>query len=468
MKSSPNRIIVEDLPIDLDKKKTTITADFLKNLFSKLGNIVVKKVVIKNKIKRNGTPNAYAFVEFQTKEMAERAIKELNYTKLENVPIRLSFADPETSKIKESDAGKLLIKGLPPGVEVSHLHDLFANFGEIITCNIPRYYNQNDGTYHSRCYGFVQFRNPKDAEQACSDLNGALINGVKVTIEPFQRVPTEETFTKVYIKGLPDSIRTKEDLEAFVSPFGEIQSVSLPLEEDQNPIGYGFCNMMKHKDAVSMVKLLNGKEIKGKKLECTRCLSEHELIKKRKSERKSQRESHRYLYVRGFGNSATKEELLQIFKKFGKIESFKIKRNKEGQSRGFGFILFENQEDAENFIRKSCGLTFKEKQIYVAVSMPKYERISRQNQNKKVVSKNQHQAPKMQPVSALQYQQQNQMQSIQNKKDFLRLVISERYGNPNAEPYLKRLKDLSDDQINAIYASLNLLERFYHPNEINL
>ena len=468
MESSPTSIIVEDLPMDFNSRETIITEDFLCNLFNELGNIIIEEIEIYNRESRKKIPYAYAFVEFKTRKMAERAIKELNYTKLENVPIRLSFADPETSKIRKSDAGKLLIKGFPPGIEVSHLHDLFANFGEIITCNIPRYYNQNDGTYHSRCYGIVQFRNPKDAEQACSDLNGALINGVKVTIEPFQRVPTEETFTKVYIKGLPDSIRTKEDLEAFVSPFGEIQSVSLPLDEDQNPKGYGFCNMMKHKDAVSMVKLLNGKEIKGKKLECTRCLSEHELIKKRKSERKSQRESHRYLYVRGFGNSATKEELLQIFKKFGKIESFKIKRNKEGQSRGFGFILFENQEDAENFIRKSCGLTFKEKQIYVAVSMPKYERISRQNQNKKVVSKNQHQAPKMQPVSALQYQQQNQMQSIQNKKDFLRLVISERYGNPNAEPYLKRLKDLSDDQINAIYASLNLLERFYHPNEINL
>lgn len=231
MESSPNRIIVEDLPIDLDEKKTTITKDFLKNLFSKLGNIVVKNVVIMNKRKRNGTPNAYAFVEFQTRKMAERAIKELNYTKLENVPIRLSFADPETSKIRKSDAGKLLIKGFPPGIEVSHLHDLFANFGEIITCNIPRYYNQNDGTYHSRCYGIVQFRNPKDAEQACSDLNGALINGVKVTIEPFQRVPTEETFTKVYIKGLPDSIRTKEDLEAFVSPFGEFNQFPYHLRK---------------------------------------------------------------------------------------------------------------------------------------------------------------------------------------------------------------------------------------------
>ena len=59
-------------------------------------------------------------------------------------------------------------------------------------------------------------------------------------------------------------------------------------------------------------------------MECARCLPEHELIEKRKSERKSQLESHRYLYDRGFGNAATEEELLQIIKKLGKLESFKI------------------------------------------------------------------------------------------------------------------------------------------------
>ena len=228
--------------------------------------------------------------------------------------------------------------------------------------------------------------------------------------------------------------------------------------------------MKKHVDAVPMVNLLNGKKVKGKKLECARCLPEHELIEKRKSERKSQRESHRYLYVRGFGNSATKEELLQIFKKFGKIESFKIKRNKKGESR-FGFILFENKEDAENFIRKSCGLTFKGKQIYVAVPMPKDERISRQKQKKNVVSKNQHQNPGM-PVPIMSYPLKpvplDNIMANKTKRDLLRQEIMEKYGNQNAQPYLKRLKDLSDEQVDAISTDHDLLEKFYHPSSISL
>ena len=468
MESSPNRIIVEDLPIDLDKKKTTITKDFLKNLFSKLGNIVVKNVVIMNKRKRNGTPNAYAFVEFQTRKMAERAIKELNYTKIENVPIRLSFADPETSKIKESDAGKLLIKGLPPGIEVSHLHDLFANFGEIITCNIPRYYDQNDCTYHSRCYGFVQFRNPKDAEQACRDLNGALINGAEVTIELLKN-ETEETFTKVFIKGLPDSIRKKEDLEAFVSIFGEIQSVSLPLDEDQNPIGYGFCNMKKHEDAVSVVEFLNGKEIKGKKLECGISLSKHERITRQKQKKKENYEKYkgRNLYIRGFSKDTIADQLAEKFQQYGEIESLKIMRDENDNSKDFGFVCFKDKDDAKKCIQESVSLIFvNDKQVYTAMAMTKDERIrmtTLQQKKNNIVPKNQYQAPGMPIMSyPLNPVPLDNIMVNKTKRDLLRQETIKKFGNQNAQPYLKRLKDLSDEQVEALSADHDLLEKFYN------
>ena len=65
--------------------------------------------------------------------------------------------------------------------------------------------------------------------------------------------------------------KTKEDLEAFLSPLGKIRPVCLPVDKNQKPKGYGFCNMKKHKDVIPMVNLLNGKKVKGKKLKCARC-----------------------------------------------------------------------------------------------------------------------------------------------------------------------------------------------------
>ena len=58
-------------------------------LFCELDGIVINKVFIKNKKSCIGTPSAYAYVKFQTREMAERAVNELNYTKRNNIPIWL-------------------------------------------------------------------------------------------------------------------------------------------------------------------------------------------------------------------------------------------------------------------------------------------------------------------------------------------------------------------------------------------
>lgn len=187
MTNQSTYITVEDLPMDYCSGETIVTEDFLRDLFNEVNGVVVLNVVIRNREGRDGLPYAYAFVEFQTNEMAEKAINELNYIKLDNVPIRLSLTDPETEKIRKSDVGILVIRNLHTEIEVYQLHDAFANFGEVISCKIPSDYNPNDNTCCSRGYGFVQFRNPKDAEQACIDLKDAAINGLCVSIKPYNR-----------------------------------------------------------------------------------------------------------------------------------------------------------------------------------------------------------------------------------------------------------------------------------------
>ena len=373
MESQTTPIIIEDLPLGRFGE-TIITEDFLRVFFAQVGCTIVE-VTIRNS-NTYGMPHAYAYVKFQTREMAERAVNELNYTKLENVPIRLCLADPETNKIRESDVGKLIIRNLPPEIEVCQLHNLFENFGEIISCNIPKYYNWADGTYHSRCYGIVQFRNPKSVGEACSCLKGAAINGVEITVEPFRRKTPEETFTKIFIKKLPKSIQTQEDLEALFSPFGEIQESCLPLDPNQKPKGFGFCEMKSHEDAVAAVNGLNGKEIEGKELICCRYMTKAELQLQKLRELEDEwkqfderiKYSSRYLYVRGFNDDTTEEELLQKFKKFGNIESCEIMRDENGKSKGYGFILFENKKDARRCVGYSVSMLLSEKELYVRFS----------------------------------------------------------------------------------------------------
>jgi polyadenylate-binding protein len=162
-----NKIYVGDLPETTDE-------EFLRNLFAEYGSIPQNGIILKKSLDK-----AFAFITFETHESAESAIKELNYTKIDDVPIRVSWSDPETKKYKQSGLGNLFVSGLDDTIDVSQLHEAFSKFGEIISCKIPTTSGK------SRGYGYVQFRNPSDAENARITLQGTCINDKEITIQRY-------------------------------------------------------------------------------------------------------------------------------------------------------------------------------------------------------------------------------------------------------------------------------------------
>lgn len=193
-------IYVADIPMKRDQYgmwAPAIDENFLKDLFNAYCNVqIYGSATINVKTGKNNQPYAYAYVILKDHDELERAIEELNYTKIDGVPIRLLKNDKETiEKIKDIN-GKLFIKNLDPDIEVSQLHDAFANFGEIISCKIygdhcfiPKFGDPNtkEKRYVSRGYGYIHFQNPEDAKQALIDLKDASINGRPVEIQPFCR-----------------------------------------------------------------------------------------------------------------------------------------------------------------------------------------------------------------------------------------------------------------------------------------
>lgn len=409
MAQQQTQIYVGDLPCKQNSPtpETTVTEDFLRQLFGDIGQIVngPSGVVLKVKNDRRGRPFAFAFITFETREDAERVINELNYTKLDGMPIRLAFVDKELNRIRRSNQGNLFIKNLDPAIEVSQLHEAFANFGEIISCKIPT----DNGV--SRGYGYVQFRNPDDANQAMNDLKDASINGRPVKIEPYcrrQHQNPAETFTNCYVKNLPESIRTEEDLKALFAEFGEVDSPKLPLDENQKNKGFGFCSMKTHEQAVKAVEGLNGKVIDGHTLNCNRAMlkKDREAFLKEQTERWRRANYEKYkgrnLYVRNFDETVTDEDLRNLFSQYGQVESVKVMRDQEGVSKKFGFVCFTSQEAAQECIKKSALLKFGDKQCYVALAMTKEERI-RQNQLRNQTSRH--------PPAPIHMEAQHQMQS---------------------------------------------------------
>lgn len=62
------------------------------------------------------------------------------------------------------------------------------------------------------------------------------------------------------------------------------------------------------------------------------------------------------LYVKNLDPDVGEELLQEKFSEFGKISSLVISRDENGVSRGFGFINFENSDDAKRALEALNGL----------------------------------------------------------------------------------------------------------------
>lgn len=77
------------------------------------------------------------------------------------------------------------------------------------------------------------------------------------------------------------------------------------------------------------------------------------------------------LYIENFAHDMTEEMLKDIFKDFGEIVSASIVKNKKGQ---FGFVCFQNPEDAKRALEQMKGKDINGKTLYVNWAQKKKER----------------------------------------------------------------------------------------------
>jgi polyadenylate-binding protein len=495
-------VIVHDLP-------TTATEDFLRNLFSEIGDVRQNGITLKSRTDRNGRQSSYAFVQFDSRDSAIRAINEMNYTKLDGVPIRIMLADNETKSLLRSGQGNLFVKNLDPTIEDSQLHDAFANFGEIVSCKITK-----DEHGASQGYGYVQFRNAEDAQQAMEDLKEASINGRPLEIQHFcrrQRRLPEDSFTNVYVKNLPPEFATDAGLRRLFEEFGTVTSPHAVLDQEGRPRGFGFCNMEDHEMAVAAVKGLNGRELGEYTLTCNRAMSRAERQAKiaEDSEKWRRRNAELYkgrnLYVRNFDEDMTEEYLSDLFSQYGQIESVRISRDEAGVSKKFGFVCFTEPEAAQRAIQNSVLLKVGDRSIYVSELVPRTDR-KRENLTK-INQRNERHAqgpppPRpdqripqpayrpegfmtpapgfptrqsvaegmMQMQGAFPYPQQDGVmpgtfgayqfqQTPPTPKEKVRNEIIERFGQGHS--LLKTLGDLSDDQVRRLASDQRLLTEWF-------
>ncbi|KAF4087845.1 hypothetical protein AMELA_G00076000 [Ameiurus melas] len=117
----------------------------------------------------------YAFVNFEQRVDAERAMEMFNLELLVGRPMRVLWSHRDPSSI-----GNLFIKNLDKSIDTLALFHTFSAFGKVLSCKVVGDEKGSEG------YGYVHFESAEAADFAMNRLNGKVLNGRKLCIEHFK------------------------------------------------------------------------------------------------------------------------------------------------------------------------------------------------------------------------------------------------------------------------------------------
>ncbi|WOL19088.1 hypothetical protein Cni_G27885 [Canna indica] len=358
---------------DLDP---SVTDAQLYDVFSQIGHVVSVRVCRDINTRRS---LGYAYVNYGDPASAARAIEVLNFTPLNGRAIRIMYSIRDPS-LRRSGTANIFIKNLDKSIDNKALHDTFSVFGNILSCKVAA-----DSSGLSKGYGFVQFEQEEAANNAIEKLNGMLLNDKKVFVGPFVRkqerenTPTSIKFNNVFVKNLSEST-TEERLQEIFGEYGKITSCVVMRDGDGKSKCFGFVNFENPDEAAGAVQELNGKKFEDKEWYVGRAQkkSEREQELKEKFEQSKQEATEKpqgvNLYLKNLDDNIGDDNLRELFSGFGQIASCKVMRDKNGLSKGSGFVAFQSAEDANKALVEMNGKMVGSKPLYVAIAQRKEDR----------------------------------------------------------------------------------------------
>ena len=164
------------------------------------------------------------------------------------------------------------------------------------------------------------------------------------------------TSLKYFVGGVPSDVKHK-DLYDFFKKFGSVKRVTV-FNSDHNKKLFGFCfvkfkNLYKGRLDTHNTDFI----FQGRKLEI-------DVLKSRGTLKQSVQEKHsRRVFLQNVPSTFEEEDLFRVFSPFGEITNcFTVNRHPKNEgadpsdhkprSGKYGYVIFSNQEDAENLIRR--------------------------------------------------------------------------------------------------------------------
>lgn len=389
-------LYVGDIPQDLKTPE-----DVLFNLFSQLGVVLSVKVCRDINSQR---PLGYAYVNYQNPTDAERAVRTMNFSEI--IPgrrIRIMWSQRDPS-MRKSAAGNVFVKNLDDAVDAKALYETFAAYGAILSCKLA-----SDENGKSKGHGFVHFDKQEAADEAIIKVNGTLLCGKELHVCAFKRrmdrdKEAEAVFRNVFVKNIKTGA-TEDEVKKIVEAFGELESIFVGAPQ-QHTTQFALVVFKDHESAVNAIESLNDKPHAelgegDSNLICCRALKKRERqAQKSTSTANLYQNQGRNVYIKHLDDSVEKDQLAEIFGKFGGITSACIMKDTNGTPRGFGFVCFENKESATQAIREMNGKMVSGRPLYVSQAMQRDMRHQLLEEQRRGMMQQQQQRMAMGPMGA--------------------------------------------------------------------
>ena len=320
-----------------------------------------------------GLSREFAFVSFEKRSDAERAVKELNGRPFYKRELRVHF---KTNMRQVNPDANLIFKNLAKTVTSKQLTEEVEKFGKTLSCFVRT--EEVGGRFESLGYGYAQFESAESADKCIRELNGKEINGLEIHVEKF--VPSKQRerapVRNLYLKQFP-AAWDKDQIEKFISEkvgsHGKIASHGVFKDEKINKY-YAFVAFEAEKDAKAAMDALNGQKVDESEADAEGLymgLAQSKFARKNfLQNRRINVKNETNLYVRSLKQEVTQEQLTAAFEKFGKVTSVYLKswnspapkdansiapatteteadKPKDKKELKFGFVNFEKPDDAK-------------------------------------------------------------------------------------------------------------------------
>ncbi|XP_048097463.1 embryonic polyadenylate-binding protein-like isoform X5 [Alosa alosa] len=260
----------------------------------------------------------------------------------------------------------LYVGDLHPDVTESMLYQKFSPAGPIMSIRVCR----DVITRRSLGYAYVNFQQPADAECALDTMNYEVLKGRPMRIMWSQRDPglRKSGVGNIFIKNMDESIDNKALYDTF-SAFGNILSCKVVCDE-RGSKGYGFVHFETQEAANRAIETMNGMLLNDRKV----FVGHFKSRKEREAECGAKAMVFTNVYIKNFGETYDDKQLENIFSEFGKTLSVRVMRDERGNSRGFGFVNYENHEDAQKAVDAMNGKELNGRILYVGRAQKRVER----------------------------------------------------------------------------------------------